>query len=330
MIRWGILATGKIANSFAEDFRYVNGGILKAVASRKTEKARAFAEKHKIEKAFGTYEELARDKEIDAVYIATPHSEHHKNTILLLNNGKHVLCEKAFAVNAKEALEMITLAKSKNLFLMEAMWMVFQPGFLQAKRWIEEGKIGHLTMIRAEFGFKAERHPELRLLNPELAGGTLLDIGIYPVAIAHYLFNKQPVEINSMASIGKTGVDEQLSLSIKYSENQIAHLSSSFLTKLENAACIYGTEGYIHIPGFWHSKKAILLSGSKEVVFNKNTPISGYANEANHMNEMINSGRTESDVVTFEKTMEIMKIMDAVRKQIGVKYRADGNLEKKI
>lgn len=326
MIRWGILATGNIANSFAKDFQYVEGGILKAVASREIEKAQAFADKYKIEKALGTYEDLAADPEIDAVYIATPHSEHCKNALLLLNGEKHVLCEKAFAVNAKEAAEMIALAKSKNLFLMEAMWMVFQPGFLQAKQWIEEGKIGELTMIRAEFGFKTDCDPKHRILNPELAGGTLLDIGVYPITIAHYLFNKKPVAISSVASIGKTGVDEQLSLSVKYTENQIAHLSTSFLTTLENSTFIYGTKGYIQIPDFWHSKIAILKSNSEEVVFEKNTPVSGYANEVNHMNEMIHSGRRESDVVIFEKTLEIMKIMDTVREQVGVRYAADDKL----
>jgi dihydrodiol dehydrogenase / D-xylose 1-dehydrogenase (NADP) len=327
MIKWGILATGNIANSFAEDFQYVSGGILRAVASRNIEKAQAFAEKHNIGKAYGSYEELAADQETDAVYISTPHSEHHKNTLLLLNSGKHVLCEKAFAVNAKEAAEMIALAKSKNLFLMEAMWMVFQPGFLQAKQWIEEGRIGELTMIRAEFGFKAERNLSHRLFNPELAGGTLLDIGVYPIAISHYLFNKKPVEISSLASVGETGVDEQLSFAIKYSKNQIAHLSASFLTKLENAAFIYGTDGHIQIPDFWHSKKAVLVSASEEIVFEKNTSVSGYASEVNHMNRMISSGSRESDVVTFRMTQEIMEIMDTVRKQIGVTYPADDKPE---
>jgi predicted dehydrogenase len=323
MITWGILATGNIANSFANDFQFVEKGILKAVASRTIEKAQAFAEKYKIEKAFGTYEELAADSDINAVYIATPHSEHCRDALLLLNSGKHVLCEKAFAVNAREAAEMITIAKSKNLLLMEAMWMAFQPGFLQAKQWIDEGKIGDLRMIRAEFGFKADYDPKSRLLNPELAGGTLLDIGVYPITIAHYLFNKEPVAITSKASIGKTGVDEQLSISLKYSENQIAHLSASFLTNLENAAFIYGTNGYIHIPGFWHSKRAILKSASEEVGFELDTPAIGYATEVDHMNKMIYSGRRESDVVTFEKTLEIMQIMDTVRAQIGVRYPGD-------
>jgi len=324
MIRWGILATGNIANSFARDFQFVEGGILKAVASRTMEKAQAFAEIYKIAKAFGSYEELAADPEIDAVYIATPHSEHCRNTVMLLNAGKHVLCEKAFSVNAREATEMIALAKSKNLFMMEAMWMAFQPGFLQAKQWIDEGKIGELRMIRAEFGFKADCDPKNRLLNPDLAGGTLLDIGVYPITIAQYLFNKKPLAISSMASIGKTGVDEQLSLSLKYSENQIAHLSTSFLTTLENSAFIYGTNGYIQIPHFWHSKKAMLRSATEEVVFELDTPVSGYATEVNHMNEMIRSGRGESDVVTFEKTLEIMEIMDTIRAQVGVRYPGEG------
>jgi dihydrodiol dehydrogenase / D-xylose 1-dehydrogenase (NADP) len=324
MIRWGILATGNIANSFAKDFQFVEGGILKAVASRTMEKAKAFAEKYKIEKAFGTYEELVADPEIDAVYIATPHSEHCRNTIMLLNSGKHVLCEKAFAINSREAAEMIALAKLKNLFLMEAMWMVFQPGFLQAKQWIAEGKIGEIRMIRAEFGFKADCDLKHRILNSELAGGTLLDIGVYPITIAQYLFDKIPLAISSIASIGKTGVDEQLSLSVKYSENQIAHLSTSFLATLENSAFIYGTKGYIHIPDFWRSNKAILKSESEEVVFEKATLAVGYANEVDHMNEMIHSGRGESDMVTFEKTLEIIQIMDTVRELVGVRYPAEG------
>jgi dihydrodiol dehydrogenase / D-xylose 1-dehydrogenase (NADP) len=317
------MATGNIAHSFAADFQFVEGGILKAVASRNIEKAQIFAKQYAIEKAYGSYRQLAEDPEIDAVYIATPHSEHHQNTMLLLNNGKHVLCEKAFAANARQAREMINLAKSKNLFLMEAMWMAFQHGFLQARQWVESGKIGELRMVRAEFGFKAAADPNSRLLNPELAGGTLLDIGIYPIAIAHYLFNKKPVAISSLAIIGITGVDEQLSISIKYSENQLAHLSTSFLTKLENSAYIYGTKGHIHIPDFWLSKKAILVTAAEEIQFEKNTPISGYANEVNHVNETISAGKYESAIVTFDKTLEIMEIMDTIRQQVGVVYPAD-------
>jgi predicted dehydrogenase len=178
-------------------------------------------------------------------------------------------------------------------------------------------------MIRAEFGFKAGCDPKHRILNPELGGGTLLDIGVYPITIAHYLFNKKPFQISSNASIGTTGVDEQLSLSIKYSENQIAHLSTSFLTTLENSAFIYGTKGYIHIPDFWRSKKAFLKTDSEEAVFEIETPVVGYAYEVDHMNRMIRSGKTESDVVTFDKTLEIMEIMDTVREQVGVRYPSD-------
>jgi dihydrodiol dehydrogenase / D-xylose 1-dehydrogenase (NADP) len=324
MISWGIIGTGNIANQFANDFKYVTKGTLVGVASRSKSKAIAFSNKYGIEKTYDSYEAIVKDPSIDIVYIATPHTFHKEHTLLALNHNKHVLCEKPFAVNESDVKDMIQLAKKKNLFLMEAMWMVFQPVFKQVQKWISEDKIGKIKTIKAEFGFQPPYDLNSRLYNIDLAGGTLLDIGIYPLTLALYLLNKEPIDIQAMASIGKSKVDEQLSVNLKFAPDQMAMLSSSFMSKFKDDAFIYGEKGYIHIPNFWYSKKASLVTKTETVEYENTTPIYGYANEIEHVNEMLLKGKTESNIVTFAKSKQLIKNMDLIRDQIGLKYPFEG------
>jgi len=320
MIRWGIIGTGDIANQFANDFKHVKKGKLVGVASRTKIKAEQFAEKYGIENSYASYEAMAKDPSIDIIYVATPHTFHKEHTLLALNHDKHVLCEKPFAVNKNEVDEMIQLAKKKNLFLMEAMWMVFQPVFQQVQKWIAQDKIGKIKTIKAEFGFQPPYDLNSRLYNINLAGGTLLDTGIYPLTLALYLFDKNPSDMQAMATIGKSKVDEQLSVNLKFDEDQIAMLSTTFMSEFKDDALIYGEKGYIHIPNFWYSKIASLVTETEIIEYENTTPILGYANEADHVNQMLLDGKTESNIVTFEKSNKVIKNMDLIREKIGLKY----------
>jgi predicted dehydrogenase len=320
MIRWGIIGTGNIANQFAEDFKFVKKGKIVGVASRRKTKADAFANKYGIENSYASYEVMVKDPSIDVIYIATPHTFHKEHTLLALNNNKHVLCEKPFAVNKNQVDEMIRLAKEKNLFLMEAMWMAFQPVFKQVQKWISQNKIGRLKTIKAEFGFKPPYDLDSRLYNLNLAGGTLLDTGIYPLTLALYLFDKDPSAMQAMATIGESNVDEQLSVNLKFDEDQMAMLSTSFMSEFKDDAIIYGENGYIHIPNFWCSKVAFLVTKTETIEYKNNTPVFGYAWEADHVNQMLIENRTESNIVTFKRSEKVINNMDLIRKQIGLKY----------
>lgn len=320
MIRWGIIGTGNIANQFATDFKYVKEGKLVGVGSRSKKRAINFAKKYNIEKTYDSYESLVKDPSIDIVYIATPHTHHKENAILALEHNKHVLCEKPLAINENEVNEMIQFAKKKKLFLMEAMWMAFQPAFQQAQAWISQNKIGKIKTIKAEFGFQPPYDLESRLYNADLAGGTLLDIGIYPLTLALYLLNKTPIQIQAMACIGKSNVDEQLSVNLKFEKDQMAILSSSFMSNFKDDAYIYGDKGYIHIPNFWYSKKAYLVTENETLEYERKSPILGYAFEADHVNQMIKNERTQSDIVTFKRSQLIIKTMDTIRDKIDLTY----------
>ncbi|MGM0379071.1 MAG: Gfo/Idh/MocA family protein [Bacillota bacterium] len=320
MIRWGIIGTGFIANEFAKDFENAKSGKLMAVSSRSLKKANKFANRYNIKMRFDSYEKLASSKDIDVVYVATPNTMHFENAYMLLKNNKHVLCEKPVTINQKELKKLIELAKKKDLLFMEGMWSLFQPGIVQAKKWIDNNEIGHIKTLKAEFGFKAEFNPENRLFNLKLGGGSLLDIGIYPIALATYIFKSMPNDLNTMSYIGKTGVDEQLHINLKYEKDQIATLSSSLLTKYNDDAFIYGTDGYIHIPNFWHSKKAILVKGNKRIEYNTPTKVHGYAYEVDHINKLLKNSIKESPIISYNHSLISMKIMDNVRKDINLKY----------
>lgn len=245
IIRWGILGTGEIAQRFAEGLQFVPNAKLQAIGSRNLATAQTFANRYKVPQAFGSYQELVKS-DLDVVYVATPHSRHKEDCILCLEAGKAVLCEKPFTMNAQEAREVIDLAREKHLFCMEAMWMRFIPLIQKVRNLIDSGEIGRVCMITAEFGYPTEFDPENRFFNPELGGGALLDRGVYTLSLAFHLLGK-PSQIVSEVSIGKTGVDEQVSIILKYSQGQLAMLSSSLRTYTSNEVVIMGTHGKIRI-----------------------------------------------------------------------------------
>lgn len=320
-IRWGILATGGIARTFAEDLKRVEGAELVAVGSRTKESAEAFARQYGVARAYGSYEELVQDPDVDVIYVASLHNGHMEHVLLCLNAGKAVLNEKPFTVNADETEELIRTARSRGLFLMEAMWTRYLPAIRKVKEWIAEGRIGEVRAINANFGYKGERDLDGRLLNPLKAGGALLDVGIYPVSFASMVFGEQPERIASQAFIGETGVDEHNAMLFTYPGGRSATLNSAVQLQLNNFCDIFGTEGKIHVPNFWMARSAVLdVPGREPEHFEYTGDRIGYAFEAEEVGRCLREGLTESPDMPLDETLAIMRTMDEIRRQWGLRY----------
>ena len=322
MIKWGIVGTGAIAKKFAEGLKSLEDAQLIAVSSRSMASADAFSNEYNIHNRHVGVDDFAANKDIDAVYVATPHSCHLKDTLACLNAGKAVLCEKPFAINSGEAEKMIKLAREKKVFLMEAMWTYFFPAMAKVRKLISTGAIGEVRLLQSNFCFRAGFNPESRLFNPELGGGALLDVGVYNIALAYMVFGKDPVEISSQATIGRTGVDEQSSIIFKYDDGAMATSTCAVRTGTDHNAVIYGTEGYIRIPHqFWQPKQVIFKTADAdetEIMFNHKG--NGYNYEAAEVGKCLRNGETECRIIPLDTTLSIMKTMDKIRAQWGLKY----------
>jgi predicted dehydrogenase len=320
-IRWGILGTGAIAAAFATALRQVTDATLFAVGSRSQTSADDFAQTHDVGRAFASYAELAADPDVDVVYIASPHTAHFEHTMLCLGAGKHVLCEKPFALNSTQTEQMVALAKHNGLFLMEAMWMRFIPLIIELRRRVDAGEIGPVRMIQADFGFRAPRNPHSRLFNPELAGGALLDLGIYPLAFSALLLGA-PTEITSLANIGTTGVDEQSAYVLKHEGGELSVLASALRTQTSMSAWVYGTDGRIHLPKqFWRAKEMVLYRNEMEPE-SIHLPYTGngYQFEAQEVVDCLRAGKTESEIMPLRDSEALMGTMDTIRRQWGLTY----------
>lgn len=319
-IRWGILGAGRIAKKFAADFKAVNNGEIIAVGSRSEERSNQFAKEFGITEAYSSYKDLLNNDDIDVVYVATPHNFHLEHAQLCLHAGKSVLCEKPVTVNSSEFEILQKLAKEKDLFFMEAIWTYYLPAIIQAMQWIKEDKIGKVKQVQVSFGFKGNMNEKDRLANPNLAGGALLDIGIYGIAIAELVFNEEVTDIQSMAHFSDTGIDDYNSIQLQYKNGGMAQISSSLVADLKNEAIIYGDKGRIEIPKFWMAKSAILVNENERLEFIDDSPEMGYNHEAHAVNELIKNNKTESLVIPLVKSKKILSLMDKVREQVGLKY----------
>jgi len=319
-IQWGIIGTGFIAGKFAEDYRFVNEGQIMAVASRSKDRADAFAKKHQIPRAYGDYDQLLKDPDIDVVYIATPHSEHYSNTMSALNQGKAVLCEKPAAVNARQLKEMIERASEGNLLFMEAMWTSFLPAIQQARKWIDEDIIGRVRMIQANFGAHSQTRPGHRLYNPNLAGGALLDIGIYPLVFANTMAGSEPRDIYCLASFTETQVDETTSMLMKYKNGALAQLNCSIKHTTNHTGLIYGTKGHIEIPDFWRASRATLKTDTKTIEWCDKRESTGYNYQTDEMNRLLMGHKKQSTIMPPEWSLRNMEMLDEMRRQIGLTY----------
>lgn len=320
-IRWGILGTGNIAHQFATGLRSVPDAQLAAVGSRAQATADAFGDEFGIPHRHPTYAALAADPEVDAVYISTPHTFHKANTLLCLGAGKAVLCEKPFAINAQEAAEMIREARASRLFLMEAMWTRFFPIMRRVRTLLAQGDIGEPRMLTADFGYRTEYHPSHRLFDPMLGGGALLDVGIYPLALASMIFGK-PEHVASSADLGRTGVDEQSAYLLRYKDGQLALLSSASRTETPQEAVINGTKGRITIHRRWWkpSRMTVHVHGQDEKVVDLPYEGNGYNYEAMAVGECLRAGKLEHDIMPLDESLAIMETMDTIRAQWGLKY----------
>ena len=321
-INWGIMGTGQIARKFAKDLKFVSDAKLLGVGSRHKSSADEFGDRFNVPRRYAAYDELASDPEIDVIYIATPHSRHHDNSLLCLSAGKHVLCEKPFTINRRQAEEVITAAREKNLFLMEAMWSRFVPVYQKVSEWINNGRIGTIRMITADFGFRAPWDADHRLFNPELGGGALMDVGIYTLDLPRWILQKEPKVIKSWAEIGETGVDEQSAYILGYDEGELAVLSSAVRTQTPQEAVIMGTDGSIkiHRP-FWNPQKVTINDSGEDTTVS--LPIEnglGYQFEAMEVMNCLRKGKSESDIMPLQTTLKNMQLLDTIRDQWGLKY----------
>lgn len=326
-VRWGLLAPGRISRKFAAALGEAEGARLVAIGSRDAARAAAFAAEFGIApaRAHGSYEALARDPEVDAVYIGSPHSEHEAHTLLCLAHGKHVLCEKPLAVNAAQSQRMVAAARAAGLLLMEAVWTRFLPSVARLRELVAAGELGEVRQVAADFGFRAAFDPSSRLFAPELAGGALLDLGIYPLNLASMLCGA-PVTILAAANLGTTGVDEETAIVLRHARGELATLSCSLRADTPREAVVIGTEGRARLlfPWWAGTRLAVQRRGEdRERVFELPSRGGGYAHEAEAFMDLLRAGRTEPDVMPLDESLTIMRTMDEIRRQCGVAYPAD-------
>ena len=352
-IRWGILGTGRIARQFAAALHRLPDAKLAAVGSRSAEHAQAFADQFGIPNRHASYEGLVKDREVEVVYVATPHSCHKENTLVALESGKAVLCEKPLTINAREASCVIARARQKRLFLMEAMWTRFFPLMFKLRELLRSGAIGGVRMLTADFGFRAEVREEGRLFNPSYGGGSLLDVGVYPVSLASMIFGA-PTRIAAQASLGQTGVDEETAVILGHSAGQLAMLSSAIRTNTPQEAIVMGTRGSIRIRSQWwrptsmtvhtggdepkaERQKRICIPwlGGRAMTLNLGLstgcegtlefPLegNGYQYEAVEVMNCMRSGKLESAIMPLDESLAIMQTLDEIGAQVGLKYPMD-------
>lgn len=325
---WGILGAGKIAGKFATDLALLENANLYAVGSRSIQKAEDFKGTYHFEKAYGSYGELLDDANLDVVYIATPNSEHYKHSLAALDKGIAVLCEKPLAINAYQVQNMIQKAKDKETFLMEALWTLFLPHLQTIKELVDKGAIGELQSVRSNFGFKANFEAGHRLFNPELGGGALLDIGIYPLLLAQTVLGV-PDHISATAVLTPTTVDEEIGITLTYQNQRIAHLDASLRSRTPVDAYIHGSKGYIYIPGPWHKPvfHVVVYDNASSTETKHSIPSEGlgYKYEAEKVMEYLEAGLLESPIASWQFSMDLVETMDEIRKQVGVSFPLDGD-----
>lgn len=320
-INWGILGTGRMAEIFTSELLRLPGCKITAVGSRSAEKAHAFGNRFHISEQFGSYDALVQQSSADIIYVATPHPYHAENAKRALNNGKHVLCEKPFSINAKDAESMIKLAHKTNLFLMDALWIRFTPLMKWLKTALDNGFLGDLGMFSGSFGYAMEFDSQSRVYNPDLGGGALLDVGIYPLSTSVWLMGI-PEETKALATLGKTSVDERTGILLKTTDGKISALYTAVVNRTPLDFTVMGKKGIITVHGPWgHQDRLTYYPKSGEAEEKKFAfDGRGYGYMAQHVMNCIREGKAESPVISHDETLSIMKIMDQIREQIGLKY----------
>lgn len=320
-IRWGVIGPGRIAHKFVQDLAKVPGSTLSAVASRSLDRAQAFANEYGAPYAYGSYEALLECPELDVVYVASPHNGHLRHTLLCIKASIPVVCEKPFSINECYVGDMIEMAETFDTYLMEALWTRFMPTTRHALSLVQQGVIGEVLGVKADFGFKGIYDPESRLFNPKLAGGALLDIGIYPVFWSYLMLGK-PATIKASACMSPTGVDASTGMVFTYEGGQFAFLDCTFMAKTSCEAFVYGTEGVIKVHGRWHESQALTVERYDEapetIRFDRDTW--GYDYEIAAVAEDLRAGRKQNADWSLENSRELIQLLDQVREEIGLIY----------
>lgn len=312
-VRWGIIGAGRIAHTFARDIGLAGNARLAAVASRSLESAQTFAAQYDIGKAHGSYAELCADDDVDAVYIATPHNLHARQARDAIDAGKAVLCEKPLTDNPGACRDLIEHAAKKNVYLMEAMWTWFLPAVRRARQWVAEGRIGRIRHLKADFGYPLPYDPERREYDSRLAGGCLLEMGVYPVAIADLFLQATPRDISVIAHFAPNGVEDDVAMLMRY-DDSTATLATSFRCRLPNSACIVGDDGYIVIPDFFRARECALYRLDERLEhFEDRRESTGFDYEIEAASADILAGRLESATVPTAASLRFQECMAAVK-----------------
>lgn len=317
---WGILGPGGIARAFAKDLTLLEGHTIGAVGSRSLDNAQSFADEFGGT-AYGSYDELVNDSTIDAIYVATPHPAHHDNVILALNAGKPVLCEKPFSVNAAEAQSMVNAASRNKVALMEAMWARFLPHYAKVREIVASGVLGPILSIHADHGQRLADQNIPRLVEPNLAGGALLDLGIYPISFAHMILGN-PLTINSAAVMTDKGVDAQSSMIFTYENGAQSVLTTTMIEQTPCRAIVAGLNGWLEIDRTFYNpaNMRVVLNDGSVTQYPSEYKGHGLREQAESFKRLVQSGKVESEILSWQDTIDIMKTMDTVREQIGLKY----------
>jgi predicted dehydrogenase len=319
-IRWGILATGLIATKFTQDLALLSDADVVAVGSRSADSAAEFAAVHGIPRSYGSWQELAEDKEVDVIYVATPHSAHHAAASVCLNAGRAVLCEKPFTLDLATSQDLVSLARAREVFLMEAMWMRTNPAIRRIVELVAEGAIGELRHISADFGVAGPFPPGHRMRAPELGGGALLDLGVYPLTFVH-LFLGPPQHIRAWAALLPEGTDENTGVVLGYDSGAVATVHCGLLGETGQRATITGTKGRIELPRHFFRPDGFTVVRGTDVT-DVEVPLRGHGMlyEAEEVIRCLRAGLLESPLIPHAATLEVMSTLDAVRTQIGVSY----------
>ena len=317
---WGILGPGGIARAFAQDLNLIQGHTIGAVGSRTLENAQKFSATFGGT-AYGSYEELVTDPTINAIYVATPHPAHHDNVVMALDAGKPVLCEKPFSVNAREAQSMVDAAARNGVALMEAMWARFLPHYGKVREIVESGVLGPILSIHADHGQRLADKGISRLVEPDLAGGALLDLGIYPVSFAHMILGT-PSHITSDSVMTEKGVDAQTSMILTYEGGAQAVLTTTMIEQTPCRAVVAGLNGWLEIDRTFYNPAAmrVILNDGSTTEYPNTYKGHGLREQAEVFKQLVLIGKLESEILTWKDTVDIMKTLDAVREQIGLKY----------
>jgi len=323
---WGIIGASKIARKFADDLKRLPNARLHAVASTSAERAAAFAAEYGAPHVFGRYEDIVNCPDLDVVYIATPHVLHGENALFCLEHGIPVLCEKPFAMNSAEARRMVAASRKNRAFLMEALWSRFIPAVDHAFTLVENGEIGEIHTVKADFGFRMPFEPAHRIFNKALGGGSLLDIGIYPALLSLFMFGKPAAEdVQATATFTSTGVDESCVFTFQYPGNRLGLGHSTVAANLPVEAWIFGTEGTIYLHPRWHHTDRLTVSryeGRQEVKRDLHIPYEGwgYAFEAAHVMQCLENEMLESDKLPLDFTLDLTETLDVIREKVGLEY----------